>query len=259
MACHVITREHGGLPIALQDDINDVRVVIDPVVRRRVRSTAKRPRGGFLHHISPLSGAKPILASDDDDVAVVRNVRANDVLAHGEGDGFRIDITGHVDTAGRGAAGFSLNGLHRARLARTADGHFPCPVRMHLGIGTGKHGRTTVGSIALVDVNLNDLMAEAVGQAPYVGHLVHGENELCVPGTLAHREVGRVPEASTAGRVEVGGQRINVVAIACFIAHRIVEFEQRDPFLKVREDHFGWRRRRHLSIGAVAVGQRISP
>ena len=247
------------MAFALQDDINDVRVVINPVVRRRVGPTAKRPRGGLLHHISPLSGAEPILASDDDDVAVVRNVRANDILAHGKRDGFRIDITGHVDTAGRGAASFSLNGLHSARLARTADGHFPCPVRMHLGIGAGEHGRTTVRSVALVNVDLNDLMAEAVGQAPYVGHLVHGENELCVPGALAYCEVCCVPETSAAGRIEVGGQRIDVVAIACFIPDRIVELEQRDPFLKVREDHFGRRRWRHLSIGAVAVGQRISP
>ena len=69
-------------------------------------------------------------------------------------------------------------------------------------------------------------MAKSVAQTPDVGHLIHLENELSVPSTLADREVGRIPEASTVRRVEVGGQRVDVVAITRFVAHRIVEFEE---------------------------------
>ena len=35
---------------------------------------------------------------------------------------------------------------------------------MDLGISTGQHFRTSVGSLTLVDINLDDLVAEPVGK-----------------------------------------------------------------------------------------------
>ena len=259
VAGHVVAGQHGGLAVAFQDHIDDVGVVINTVVRCGVGSATQRPRRGVFHHVPPLSSSEPVLAADDDDVAVVGNVGTDDVLADGEGDGLGIHVSGYVNASGRSAAGFCLNGLHRSRLSRAADGHFPRPVRVHLCVGTGEHRRTPVGRLALVHVNLHDLMAEAVGQAPNVGHLAHGEDELSVPSTLSDREVGRIPEAPTVRRVEVGGQRVDVVAIPRFVAHRIVEFEEGDPFFEIRENHFGRGRRRHLGIHAVAVRLGISP
>ena len=256
---HVITGEHGDLIFSIENHVNDVRVVINAVVRCRIGSPTQRPRRRIFHDVPPLSGAKPVLTSDDDDVAVVWNVRTDDILADGEGDGFRINIPAHVNPAGRGATCLGLNGLHRARLARATDGDFPRPIGMNLGVGAREHGGSTVGGFTLVDVNLDDLVAEAVGQPPNVGHLAHGENELGVPGTLTHREVSGIPKASTAGCVEVGRQRVHVIAISGFIPHGVIQFKQGDPFLKIGKDHFSGSRRGHLSIGTITVGQRIAP
>ena len=236
-----------------QDNIDDVRVVIDAVIRCRVGSTAKRPGSRFLHHISPLSCAKPVLAADDDDVAIVRNVRTDDILADGEGDGFCTHIAADIDTASRSAPGLSLHGLHRARLARTADGHFPGPIRMHFCIGTGEHRGTPVGSFTLVHVNLNDLVAEAIRKAPYIGHLAHRENKLGVPSALPHGQVRSVPKASTVGCVEIARQRIDVVAITRFVAHSIVQLQQRHPLLKVGQDHLCRCWWRHFSVNSITV------
>ena len=126
---------------------------------------------------------------------------------------------------------------------------------MDLGIGTGQHFRASVGSLTLVDINLDDLVAEPVGKPPDIGHFAHGQNELSVPSTLAHREVGGVPQTTAVGCVEIGCQRVDVVAIARFIADGVIQFEQRDPLLKVGQHHFGRGGRRHFGVHAVAVGE----
>ena len=126
---------------------------------------------------------------------------------------------------------------------------------MDLGIGTRQHFRAAVGGLTLVNVNLDDLVAEPVGKPPDIGHFAHGQNELCVPSTLAYREVGGIPQTSAVGRVEIGRQRVDVVTIARFVADGVIQFEQRDPLLKVGQHHFGRGGRCHFGIHTVAVGE----
>ena len=139
MSSDVVTGEHGGLTITVQNDINDVRVVIKTVIGRRVFTSTKNPRGGLFHHVSPLTGAKPILTADDDDEPVVRDIRTDDVFADGEGDGLRLNIPTHINTTSGRAPCLSLDGLNGPWLAGTADGNLPSPIRMHLSVGTGQH------------------------------------------------------------------------------------------------------------------------
>ena len=68
-----------------------------------------------------------------------------------------------------------------------------------------------------------------------------------------------VPKAASVGRVEIGSERIDVIAVAGFIANSVLQFEQRDPLLKVGENHLGGCRRSHLGVRPVAVGEGISP
>ena len=166
------------------------------------------------------------MAANHDDVSVICNIGTNDILADGEGDGLRIHITRHVNAASRGASRFGLHRLHGTGLTRTADGHFPSPIGMDFRIGTGQHRGPTVGRFSLIDVNLDDLVTESVGKTPDIRHLAHGENELCIPSTLAYGKVRRIPKTSlTVGCAEIRGKRIGVISIPRFVANSIVQFQ----------------------------------
>ena len=163
MTVDVVAGQHRLLAFALKNDVDDVGVVVNPVVGRWVGAPAQCPRRRFFHDVSPLPCAEAILTANDHDEAIVGDVGTDDVLAHGERDGLRFNVPADIDAASRGASRLGLHGLDRARFAGAADGHFPCPVRMDLGIGTGQHFRAAVGSLTLVDINLDDLVAEPVG------------------------------------------------------------------------------------------------
>ena len=88
-------------------------------------------------NIAPLSGAKTVLATDYDDVAIVRDIVTNYVFTYCENDGFVINITSYINASGRGTTGFGLDRLNSTWLTSSADGNFPGPVRMDFGISTG--------------------------------------------------------------------------------------------------------------------------
>ena len=101
-------------------------------------------------------------------------------------------------------AGFTrgrFHGFDRTRLARGGDGHLPRPIVVHHRVGTLEHGRTAARLVASVHVDLDDLVAEPVGQAPVVGDFVHANFESGVPCALT--DLQRRCIEQTAPRCEV--------------------------------------------------------